>query len=273
MGTLQKGSKGDDVKRLQQKLGVTADGDFGSKTEAALIAWQKANGISPANGIADENTQVKMGLIAPASTGAAAKLKTDKLRGVIPDAVINEIIASADKFNINSNLRLAHFLAQCAKESGVFSVVRENLNYSASRLLQIFPKYFTADQANAYAYKPENIGNRVYGNRLGNGDEASGEGYRYRGRGYIQLTGKSNYSAFSKFINVDCVANPDLVATTYPLGSAGFFFNNHSKLWATCDKGTSDDVVTQVTKYVNGGTLGLEDRIAYFKKYWALLGS
>jgi putative chitinase len=273
LGQVAKGSKGAEVKRLQEKLGVTADGDFGSKTEAALIAWQTKNGITPANGIADENTQIRLGLIAPTTTttGAAAALNLKALKGVIPDSVIDEIITAADTFKITTNLRLAHFLSQCAQESGEFKVVRENLNYSATRLRQIFPKYFTEEQAKAYANKPEQIGNRVYGNRLGNGDEASGEGYLYRGRGYIQLTGKSNYGAFSKYCGADCVANPDWVASKYPLTSAAYFFNFGAKLWPTCDKGSDEATITAVTKRVNGGTHGLDGRIAYFKKYFALL--
>jgi putative chitinase len=105
---------------------------------------------------------------------------------------------------------------------------------------------------------------------MGNGDEASGEGYKFRGRGYIQLTGKDNYKAFSDFIGEDCVANPDLVATKYPLTSAAFFFHKN-KLWDICDKGHSHDVVTAVTKRVNGGTIGLDDRIKHFEEYNNLL--
>ncbi len=271
MTTLKKGSKGDDVKRLQEKLGLNADGKFGSDTETALIAWQKSKGITPADGVADENTQIRIGLINANLAGAAAALNLKELRGVIPDGVIDEIIAAADKFNITSNLRLAHFLSQCAQESGVFTVVRENLNYSAKRLRQIFPKYFTEEQAVQYANKPEMVGNRAYANRIGNGDEASGDGYKFRGRGYIQLTGRDNYASFSKFFGVDCVTNADLVASKYPLTSAAFFFNNRAKIWPTCDKGTDDATITAVTKKVNGGTLGLDERIKFFKKYFGLL--
>ena len=271
MTTLAKGAKGDLVKRLQEKLAITVDGDFGKKTEAAVIAWQTSKGISPANGIADEAMLVTLGVINPTVTGAAAALNLKELRGVIPDGVIDEIIAAADKFKINSNLRLAHFLSQCAQESGGFKVVTENLNYSAKRLKEIFPKYFPGDLADSYANKPEMIGSRVYGGRLGNGPESSGEGYKYRGRGYIQLTGKSNYSAFSTFFGADCVANPSWVSSKYPLTSAAYFFNNGAKIWPTCDKGSDDATIEAVTRKVNGGTLGLSGRISYFKKYFALL--
>jgi putative chitinase len=114
-------------------------------------------------------------------------------------------------------------------------------------------------------------GSRVYANRMGNGDEASGDGFKFRGRGYIQLTGKNNYTSFSTFVGEDCVANPDLVATKYPLASAAFYFNSN-KIWAICDKGASDGVVTQVTKAVNGGTHGLPQRIQNFKKFMQALG-
>ena len=147
----------------------------------------------------------------------------------------------------------------------------ENLNYSAQRLLQVFPKYFKNVDVNAYARNPQKIGSRVYANRMGNGDEASGDGFKYRGRGYIQLTGKNNYQAFSGFIGEDCVANPDLVATTYPLASAAFFFNANN-IWAICDRGANDATVTSVTKAVNGATHGLAERLQNFKKFMQALG-
>jgi putative chitinase len=105
---------------------------------------------------------------------------------------------------------------------------------------------------------------------MGNGDENSKEGWKFRGRGYIQLTGKQNYEIFSKFIGEDCITNPDLVTTKYPLGSAAFFFNNNN-LWTICDEGSTDDVVTKVTRRVNGGTNGLVHRLQEFKKFHKLL--
>jgi putative chitinase len=175
-----------------------------------------------------------------------------------------------EKFGISNPLRLAHFLSQCGHESGGFKAVSENLNYSAKGLQGTFGKYFPGNLADLYARQPEKIASRVYASRMGNGDEASREGWNYRGRGYIQLTGKSNYTAFTKFIGEDCIANPDLVATKYPLASAAFFFDSN-KLWAICDKGADDAAVTAVTKRVNGGTIGLADRIKHFKEYYNLL--
>jgi putative chitinase len=165
---------------------------------------------------------------------------------------------TAAKFGINTPLRLAHFLAQCGHESGGFRVTQENLNYSAKGLNGIFRKYFpTEAAAAAYARQPQKIANKVYGNRMGNGPESSGEGFKFRGRGYIQLTGKQNYTAFGKAINEDIATNPDLVATKYPLLSAAWFF---SKNCLTKCKDASDASVLAVTKCVNGGTIGLEDR-------------
>ena len=275
---LKNGSKGDDVKKLQEKLGVEAIGTFGPKTEAAVKAWQKANGLKD-DGIVGDTTWSKLfGETAPASPvvkeeviiPSGGPLNIEKLKGHIPDVVLAQIPDTAKKFNITNNLRLAHFLSQCGHESGGFKAVSENLNYSADGLKKIFGKYFPGNLNESYARQPEKIASRVYGNRMGNGDEASKEGYKFRGRGYIQLTGKANYTNFTKFIGEDCVANPDLVATKYPLASAAFFFDSN-KLWAICDKGADDATVTAVTKRVNGGTLGLADRIKHFKEYYNLL--
>jgi putative chitinase len=138
-------------------------------------------------------------------------------------------------------------------------------------LLGIFKKYFpTEAKALQYERKPEKIANLVYGSRMGNGDEVSGDGYKFRGRGYIQLTGKNNYVAFGKAINEDIAVNPDLVATKYPLLSAAWFWSSNS-LNALADKGADDASVTAITKRVNGGTIGLPDRIKHFKEYYALL--
>ena len=195
----------------------------------------------------------------------------DKLNGKLPQQVLNELPLVMEKFGISNPTRLAHFLSQVAHESGNFKFVKENLNYSAKGLLTIFKKYFATETlALACERKPEKIANKVYANRMGNGDEASGDGYNFRGRGYIQLTGKDNYKAFSTFIGEDCVANPELVATKYPLTSAAFFFNKN-KLWDICDKGHSHEIVAAVTKRVNGGTIGLDDRIKHFEEYNNLL--
>ena len=272
--TLKTGSSGPEVKLLQEKLGLAADGKFGPGTEKALKEWQAKNGLT-ADGIAGASTLSKLGITAAPATAAAPAPKVEGLnlaglKGHVPDAVIAQIPDTAAKFGITNNLRLAHFLSQCGHESGGFKAVNENLNYSADGLKKIFPKYFPGNLSESYARQPEKIGARVYASRMGNGDEASKEGYKFRGRGYIQLTGKSNYTNFAKFIGEDTVANPDLVATKYPLASAAFFFNSNG-LWAICDKGADDATVTAVTKRVNGGTIGLPDRIKHFKEYYTAL--
>jgi len=197
-------------------------------------------------------------------------MNVDKLKGHIPDSVIAQIPGVVDKFEINTPLRLAHFLAQCGHESGGFKAVSENLNYGAAGLQSIFKKYFTAESAKEYERKPEKIANIVYANRMGNGNQASGEGYKFRGRGFIQLTGKDNYTSFDKVVEDDIIANPELVATKYPLLSAAWFFHKNG-LHKIADEGATDDVVTKVTKRVNGGTIGLPDRIKHFNEYNNLL--
>jgi len=193
-----------------------------------------------------------------------------KLKGHIPDTVLAQIPSVMEKFKIDTPLELAHFLAQCGHESGNFKAVSENLNYSADGLKKIFPKYFPGNLNESYARKPEAIASRVYASRMGNGNEATKEGFKFRGRGYIQLTGKENYAAFDKFVEDDILANPDLVATKYPLLSAAWFFSKN-KLNEIASKGADDATVTAVTKRVNGGTIGLADRIKHFKEFYALL--
>jgi len=280
---LKLGSTGEEVTKLQELLGVDAIGKFGPKTEAAVKGWQSAHGLTP-DGIVGDATWAKMFKQPVAQNTApiiinqpapsmivSTALKLDKLKGHIPQNVIDQVSDAAVTFGITNTLRLAHFLSQCGHESGGFKAVQENLNYGAKGLLGIFSKYFkTIAQATAYERKPEKIANLVYANRMGNGNEASGEGWKYRGRGYIQLTGKENYKAFDATVADDITANPDLVATKYALASAAFFFKKNN-LWSICDKGSSPDVVTLVTKRVNGGTIGLADRQKHFKEYYNLL--
>lgn len=279
---LKKGDNNENVKQLQVKLGLDPVGNFGPKTDEAVKAFQTKHGLVADGIVGDKTWNLIMGttsetpVAAPTpitSSVSVSGLKLDKLKGHIPQAVINMIPDTAAKFGINTPLRLAHFLAQCGHESGGFRVTQENLNYSAKGLNGIFRKYFpTEAAANAYARQPQKIANKVYGNRMGNGPESSGEGYKFRGRGYIQLTGKENYTAFGKAIGVDIPSNPDLVSSTYALLSAAWFFTKNG-LHKIADEGSSDQVVTKITKRVNGGTIGLPDRIKHFKEYYHLLNS
>lgn len=169
--------------------------------------------------------------------------------------------------------RAAHFFAQTAHESGGFKVFSENLNYSADGLNKIFPKYFknAGRDANAYARNPEKIANVVYASRMGNGDTASGDGWKYRGRGAVQLTGKSNYQNFANHMNDQSImTNPDVVATDLSFESAMFFFDRN-KLWDIADKGVNKDTILLMTKRINGGTHGLADREEKTLKYYSWL--
>jgi putative chitinase len=168
-----------------------------------------------------------------------------------------------------SPARAAHFFGQTAHETGGFKAFSENLNYNAAGLMSVFKKYFPdSATANRYARQPEKIANRVYASRMGNGNEASGDGWRYRGRGALQLTGRDNYAAFAKYCNrPDVMSNPDIVATELAFESAMFFFERN-KLWAICDQGIIDTAILALTKRVNGGTHGLADRSERTKKYF-----
>lgn len=195
--------------KLQEKIGVTADGSFGPATLKAAMAFYE----------------------------------------MTPE-------------------RAAHFFAQTAHETGEFKLFSENLNYSAKGLLTTFGKYFPGNRSELYAKQPEKIANRVYGSRMGNGDEKSGDGWKFRGRGAIQLTGRDNYDKFaSSLLNAEIMLNPDVVSTDYAFESAIFFFDRN-KLWSICDKGITDATILSLTKRINGGTNGLDHRSFLTKKYY-----
>jgi putative chitinase len=175
--------------------------------------------------------------------------------------------AAAAHYKLNKN-RAAHFFAQCAHESGNWKATSENLNYGAKGLRGIFGKYFPTDAlARAYERQPQKIANKVYANRMGNGPESSGDGWKFRGRGFLQLTGHDNYEALSRYIDrPDIMENPDLVAGELAIESALWFFDRN-KLWSICDQGINDAAILQLTKRINGGTHGLDDRKLKTKKY------
>lgn len=184
-------------------------------------------------------------------------------------AIVESLALLASKYGINTKLRLAHFLAQTAHESGGFRAVEENLNYSADGLNKIFPKYFknAGRDAQAYHRQPEKIANIVYASRMGNGDTASGDGYKFRGRGVIQLTGRNNYTNFSTDMGIKLEEAVAYLATPQGAVESGAWYWNKNGLNALADK----DDVTAVTKKINGGTIGLEDRKKHtedFKKFF-----
>jgi len=237
-----KGSSGEDVKRLQEKLGLKVDGSFGPATEDKVKEWQASNGLT-ADGVVGSVTWGKLFGSVDRITDDGAQVKglsLDKLAGHVPPGVLEELSKIAESFGITNNLRLAHFLAQCAHESG------------------------------SWKYRVELASGKAYEGRRDLGNTQPGDGVKFKGRGYIQLTGRVNYDKFSQFIGEDCVAQPELVANKYPLSSAAYFFNRN-KLWTICDQGETDEVVIKVTKRVNGGTNGLADRLKKFKVYRNLL--
>ena len=289
MQLIKRGSRNDDVRKLQEalnKLGYSldVDGIFGGGCETAVKDFQQKNGLD-ADGIVGGGT---WRALESASGGAPAQTQTtnpeasraiegeelvskEKLAEIMPKAssadlekyfiAINEGLA---KYGINTPLRIAHFIAQVAHESGSFKYSSENLNYSAKALRGVFGKYFpTDDLANEYARQKEKIANRVYGGRMGNGDEGSGDGWRFRGRGLIQLTGKENYQNCARAIGINIDEDPDQLASDPKAAvfAAGWFWDSR-KLNRYAD---NDDVLT-VTKRINGGTHGLDDRKAYLAR-------
>jgi len=174
------------------------------------------------------------------------------------------------EYEINTPQRLAAWLAQCAHESGGFKFLKENLNYKAASLRRVFPKYFTDDgTAAAYANKPERIANRVYANRMGNGDEASGDGWKFCGRGLIQLTGKNNYTFFAGSLDIPLEEASEYLETFEGAVQSACFFWEQNKLNQYADNG---DILT-MTKRINGGTIGLEDRIKHYEHAKHVLGA
>jgi putative chitinase len=194
-------------------------------------------------------------------------INTQKLIAHIPNKVLSKI---PNIIEIKSDLRLAHFLSQCAHESANFTRIFENLNYSAEGLRKTFPKYFNYDESIEYAHKPQDIANRAYANRLGNGNEHSGDGWKYRARGYIQITGKENYILASGFLGKDLTVNPDIMATEFALESAAWFFTKNN-IWQLCDKGSDIATITAVTKKINGGSNGIASRIKLFNNIYSII--
>jgi len=190
--------------------------------------------------------------------------------GATPDGDFGPgTMKKAMEFYDLTSVRAAHFFAQTSHETGEFRIFTENLNYSARGLVTTFGRYFINEAtARPFERNPERIANRVYAGRMGNGLSTSGDGYKFRGRGALQLTGKENYEAFSDYLKKpEIMTNPELVATTYSFESAMFFFDKN-KLWSICDQGVNDASIKALTKKINGGFHGLADRSDKTKKYY-----
>ena len=193
---------------------------------------------------------------------------THKASPEFQQAMVENMNQLFDMYEINTPLRVAHFLAQAMHESGDFSINTENLNYSAQGLLRVFPKYFPQPHlAEQYARKPELIANRVYGGRMGNGPENTGDGWKYRGRGIFQLTGKDNYRRYGEQIGVDLENDPELAHDAcISLQIACQYWQDRNINLAA----DNNDIVA-VTKKINGGTIGLDDRIRHFEYLMSML--
>ncbi|MCL2760773.1 MAG: peptidoglycan-binding protein [Desulfuromonadales bacterium] len=267
---IKRGSKGTNVRTWQTfliqqgLLSPPADGIFGPKTEQSTITYQRLHGLPP-DGIVGPKTWSAAGLpeltieqfkkLFPTNKEAAAWVKA--LNSILP------------KYDINTTLRIAAFLAQCGHESIGFTAVKENSNYSAEALTKTWPQHFPASIASQYARQPEKIANRAYANRMGNGSEASGDGWKYRGRGVIQLTGKDNYKAFANATGKTLEAVISYLETKEGAVESACWY------WSTrnLNKYADNKDITGMTKIINGGTNGLADRQALYKKALSIFSS
>lgn len=249
---------------ISSNTGAATDTDTASHPTTAAPA---SSALGNARTFSANATNAAPSNNAGAATGLAASLNLSKLQPILPAKVYALIPATAAKFNINTRLRLAHFLAQCAAESANFSETVEDLNYSAARILEVWPSKFNASSAAAAANNPELLANTAYAGVNGNGDVSSGDGFQFRGRGYLQLTGRGNYAACQGQLGADFLTNPSLLATDYPLLSAAAFCNFRTGFWTACDSGENRDAVEKVTRIVNGGLNGLERRWQYFQQF------
>jgi putative chitinase len=277
---LKKGSTGDDVKKLQEKLGLGADGTFGSGTEAAVKKWQSDNGLT-ADGIVGEGTWSKMfGSVvtetAPIVSGGSLDL--NKLKGKIPQSIFDILPEAFEKYSINTPLRASHFLGQIAHESGDFTIKTESMNYSTpSRIVDIWPSRFNLDgsgskkDANKYIKNQELLAEAVYGGRMGNND--AGDGFRFRGGGFLQLTGKEAYQGYAKYLGKTVGETADLLRSEnkYAMDAACWEYVVNMKLNTVADQGMNDDVIKVISKKINGGYIGLDDRKLKCKKYYSIL--
>ena len=279
---LKIGSTGDLVKKLQESLGIGADGTFGPGTESALKKWQAANGLE-ADGLAGAGTLAKMGIstdVPVVDSADSHPANFAALKGKVPDRILPIIQEAFPKYEITSNLRAAHFLAQIAHESGDFTIKTESMNYTTpARIVSIWPSRFNLDgsdgkkNANEYIKNESKLAEAVYGNRAELGNNQPGDGFRFRGGGYLQLTGREAYKGYAAYIGKSVEDTADLLRSDdhYAMDAACWEYALRMKLNPVADMGTYEDVVKKITKRVNGGYIGLEERLSNFKKFYAVL--
>ncbi len=232
-----------------------------------MISWIIRGSASLQSNSRKQDLQTEEKVILPLSSET---LKKALPRCTTPDVWVAALNPALEQFDINSKARIASFLAQTGHESGQFNRLVENLNFSAARLVAVWPKRFTSlDFAAKYERNPEKLGNFVYANRIGNGDEASGDGFKYRGRGLIQLTGRSNYEAVSLALGRDFIKSPDdLQLPEFAALSAAWFWESRG-LNSLADDETDDndkEDFIAITKKINGGTAGLKERFDLFQE-------
>jgi putative chitinase len=271
---LKKGNSGLEVTVLQNRLGIKKSGYFGDITERTVKEFQRKNGLVPDGKVGSKTWYT---LFPISSTTPAIKdlnqddIKWDKLLGEVPDEVINSLKNMHDFVAKPNILHVTHFLAQCAHESGGWKKREENLNYDTDGLMSTFSRHFAnRKDAQTYARRPKAIANRVYANRLGNGDEASGDGWKHRGVGWIQSTGKENHRRFGNWVGQDAVSDPTIIRDKYPTEASLFFFTDND-IWDICDNGTTLKIIKQVTAKINPALLDLSERTNYFNHYLKVL--
>ena len=274
---VQIGSTGDLVKKIQAFLGLTADGSFGPGTQAAVIAWQTKNGLTP-DGIVGQSTLDKMGIINSTEPIIIGPVDFSKLKGIIPDRIFAILPDTLPKYGVNTPLRISHFIAQVSHESDNFTIKTESLYYTTpSRIVEIWPTRFNLDgsdgkhNANEFIKNEEKLSDAVYEGRMG--DTQPGDGFRFRGAGFLQLTGRESFTQYSKYIGKDIGETADLVRSSdqWAMDAALWEYSINMKLNLVADQGPTADVVKKITCIINGGYIGLDERQEYFTKFWNIL--
>jgi len=275
---IRNGSTGDDVKKIQEKLGLKVDGVFGPGTELAVKKWQTENGLM-SDGIVGDGTWNKMFGSEPSHVVSNGVLDLNKLKGILPQSIFDILPDAFTKYEINTPLRVSHFLGQIAHESGDFTIKTESMNYTTpSRIVDIWPSRFNLDgskdkkNANKYIKNQELLAEAVYGGRMGNNNP--GDGFRFRGGGFLQLTGKEAYQGYAKYLGKSVEETADLLRSEnkYAMDAACWEYVINKKLNPIADQGMTEEIIVIITRKINGGIIGLDDRRTKVKHYYSILG-